>query len=104
MIPVELLNTITTGDSRDLSPLLPDESVDLIFTDPPYLKEHAGLYDWLGQEASRVLKPGGFLLTYVGSLWKYDNMLALGQHLTFFYDYVAAHAGLGTMLWACKTI
>jgi predicted methyltransferase len=38
-----------------------DESSDLIFTDPPYLREHLHLYDWLAREASRMLKPGGFL-------------------------------------------
>ena len=30
------LNTIITGDARELAKAIPDESVDLIFTDPVY--------------------------------------------------------------------
>ena len=30
------LNSIITGDARELSKAIPDASVDLIFTDPPY--------------------------------------------------------------------
>jgi hypothetical protein len=32
-------NSIVTGDCRELSRAIPDHSIDLIFTDPPYLKE-----------------------------------------------------------------
>lgn len=98
------LNQITVGDARVLAQHIPDASIDLIFTDPPYLKEHVSLYDWLGEEAARVLKPGGFLLAYVGSLWKYENMLQLGRHLTYFYDYVAMQTGPGTVLWCRRTV
>lgn len=101
---MKYLDTITTGDALDRSCAIPDESIDLIFTDPPYLKEYLFLYDWLGQEAARVLKPGGFLLVYVGSIWKYENMMQLGRHLTFFYDYVTLHAGQGPVLWARHTV
>lgn len=105
-IPAAYRNAITTGDSRELARALPDSCIDLVLTDPPYLKEdiQEGVYTWLGGEAARVLKPGGFLLTYVGSLWKYNNMLELGQHLTYFYDFVELHAGAATILWARHTL
>jgi len=48
---------------------LPPNSVDLIFTDPPYLRECLPCYRWLAQEARRVLKPGGFVLAMCGGLW-----------------------------------
>lgn len=35
-IPPEYLNQIVTGDARELAKRIPDESVDLIFTDPIY--------------------------------------------------------------------
>ena len=72
-VPPEMLNVVTRGDCLSLLPLLPDESVDLIFADPPY---NIGVkYDrfndaqdppaylswaalWLG-ECARVLKPKG---------------------------------------------
>jgi hypothetical protein len=43
-----------------------DNSIDLIFTDPPYGKEWLSLYEDLAKVASRVLKIGGSLVTYVG--------------------------------------
>lgn len=89
----DALNTIITGDARELSAQIPDESIDLIFTDPPYLRECQPLYGWLAQEAVRVLKPGGFLLTYAASLFKYGIMIDMGKYLNYFYDYVSLEYG-----------
>ena len=65
------LDTITTGDALELSRDLPEESIDLVFCDPPYLKRHieTGIYSWLAEEAARVLRPGGFCLAYTGTGW-----------------------------------
>ncbi len=40
------LDRLTVGDSRKLARVIPDESIDLIFTDPPYLKANIedGIY------------------------------------------------------------
>jgi DNA modification methylase len=43
-----------------------DNSIDLIFTDPPYPKEYLPCYDWLAKEAIRILKPGSFILAMCG--------------------------------------
>lgn len=45
---------------------LPDDSVDMIFSDPPYVKELAHTYGWLANEAARVLKPGRFAAVMCG--------------------------------------
>lgn len=46
---------------------LPDGSIDLILTDPPYVKESwEAAYGLLAREGSRVLKPSGYLITYAG--------------------------------------
>jgi 16S rRNA G966 N2-methylase RsmD len=45
---------------------IPDNSIDLIFTDPPYDKESLYIYDALHKLAARVLKPGGNLVVYSG--------------------------------------
>ncbi|MEJ5200615.1 MAG: hypothetical protein WHV66_00165 [Anaerolineales bacterium] len=47
---------ILTGDALVLIRDLPAHSVDLIFTDPPYLKAYLDLYGWLGEQAVRVLR------------------------------------------------
>jgi len=63
-----LINEITFGDCFDLMPDIPAESVDLIFTDPPYEQSLREIYadwnhglDWtsLASEFDRILKPNG---------------------------------------------
>lgn len=48
---------------------LADNSVDLIFSDPPYSKEYLPCYEWLANEAARVLKLGGFLIALCGGIY-----------------------------------
>lgn len=73
--PIEYQNNIVTGDARQLSERIPDESVDLIFTDPVY--DRMEDYEWLAQVAGRVLKPGGALLAFCGIGWLEDTLAAL---------------------------
>lgn len=55
------------GNFIELCDNIPDNSVDLIFTDPPYDQKNLELYYYLGELALRVLKDGGSLITYVGT-------------------------------------
>ena len=67
---------------------LPDESVDLIFTDPPYSRDALPLYGWLAQEAARVLSPGGFLLAMAGGTYLNEVFRRLDDSgLMFFWQY-----------------
>lgn len=57
------------GDMRKLAydaELIPDSSIDLIFTDPLYHREYLSLFVNLAEIADRVLKDGGSLVTYIG--------------------------------------
>ena len=65
-IPLEYRNQIVTGDARELAKRMPDESIDLILTDPPYPKEYLHCFYEMGEWAPRVLKPGGSLITLLG--------------------------------------
>ena len=58
---VELIN----GEFLDKQHSISDSSVDLIFTNPTNYTEDLQIYRTLAHFASRVLKPGGSLLTYV---------------------------------------
>ncbi len=65
---------LVNGDCIDEMAKLPENSVDAIVTDPPYGLEFMGKkwdYDVpsvnMWKEAIRVLKPGGFLLSFAGS-------------------------------------
>jgi DNA modification methylase len=62
---------IYTGDARELSKAIPDESVDLIFTDPVY--DRIDDYRWLAETAARVLKVSGNLLVWSNGRWNYQN-------------------------------
>ena len=59
------------GDMRKFAydaELIPDNSIDLLFTDPLYDREHIPLYANLAEVADRVLKDGGSLVTYIGHM------------------------------------
>jgi site-specific DNA-methyltransferase (adenine-specific) len=74
---IELENaTVYLGSNLDVLPMLPDNSIDSIVTDPPYELGFMGK-SWdnsgiaysveLWTECMRVLKPGGHLLAFGGS-------------------------------------
>jgi ParB-like chromosome segregation protein Spo0J len=52
------------GDMKIESSQVEDNSVDLIFTDPPYDEKHLYLYGSLFLHGNRVLKTGGSLIIY----------------------------------------
>jgi ParB-like chromosome segregation protein Spo0J len=54
------------GDFRVVGDVIEDDSIDMIFTDPPYHKDSLYLYEDLAEFASRVLKDGGSCLAYCG--------------------------------------
>jgi len=54
-MPKEYRNQIVTGDARELAKAIPDESIDLVFTDPVY--DRIDDYRWLAETAARVLEP-----------------------------------------------
>jgi len=99
-----MINTIVTGDARELAKQIPDGSVDLIFTDPPYPKEYLPLYDWLATEAARILKPDGFLLAYAGTYWKAEVIKRLTAHMDYYFDFILLNGGNSPIMWARKVI
>jgi len=80
-------NGIYIGDVREVGVDVADESVDLILTDPPYLREYIYLYAWLAEFAVRVLKPDGFLLAMCGDVYLNQTFRAFDQYLHYFWLY-----------------
>jgi len=76
---------IWCGDAPELAAQIEDESVDLVFTDPPYMESALPLWAQLGELAARVLKPGAFLVCYSGHLCLDRVMAALSAHLTYYW-------------------
>ncbi|MFH0902263.1 MAG: class I SAM-dependent methyltransferase [Pseudomonadota bacterium] len=71
------------GDFRTVLADLPDASVDLVFTDPPYPAEYLPLWGDLAALAARILKPGHLLVAYSGQYHLPTVMHALAQKLEY---------------------
>ena len=65
------------GDAIDLMGELPDESIDSIFTDPPWSPDDLHLFMDTAEHAARILKPGGlcFAMTGKADLHSVMNMM-----------------------------
>jgi hypothetical protein len=94
---------IYTGDARILSEQIPDESVDLIFTDPIY--DRIDDYRWLAETAARVLKPDRACLVWIGIGHMFRVLRAMCCYLT--YRWTLDLVLVGTPLFygrlGCKT-
>lgn len=77
------------GDFRDVLADIPDGSIDLVLTDPPYAGEFLPLWSDLGAFAARVLKSGGALAAMSGQAYLPEVFRRLGDHLP--YRWTAAY-------------
>lgn len=71
------LNSIVTGDARELAKEIPDSSVDLIFCDPVY--DRIDDYRWLAETAARVLKPDSACLVWIANPRLFEVGKAMGN-------------------------
>jgi SAM-dependent methyltransferase len=86
-------HNVLHGDFREIAKTVPDDSVDLIFTDPPYHREYLPLYGDLAAAAARVLKPGGSLVCYLGHYNLRDVLNLFEPHLRFWWPLCCLHTG-----------
>jgi site-specific DNA-methyltransferase (adenine-specific) len=84
---------IRQGDFRKVLSDIPDKSVKLILTDPPYGKDYLPLWDDLGAFAARVLREDGALIAYSGQLYLPYVMKALERHLDWWWLSGVVHKG-----------
>jgi adenine-specific DNA methylase len=88
-------NGIYTGDARELAQAIPDESVDLIFTDPVY-DRHLD-YVWLADLCVRLLSPGGALLVWSNGRWhKTNNDWLTYNGMRYRYEFASVHHAGGS--------
>lgn len=74
---------VQCGDFVKLGKSLADNSVDLIFTDPPYDGDSIPLYGKLAELAARVLRPGGWCLAYSGNRFVPEALNQMTPHLSY---------------------
>ena len=77
-------------------PEIPDNSVDLIITDPPYPKEHLPIFGSLARFAVRKLKPGGSLVFYYNRYYEPEIHRLLGDvpELTYWWTFCVRHGSI----------
>lgn len=73
------------GEFQKVCTDMDPDSVDLILTDPPYGKEFLSLWGDLGKAAKRVLRPGGFLVSYAPHEHILEAGGSLKRHLSFYW-------------------
>lgn len=61
------------------------ESIDHIITDPPYPEKYLPLWSKLSEVANKVLKPGGFCITYSGEYHLPEVIDRLGEYLKYYW-------------------
>lgn len=89
--PEDLGGGIIRGDFRKVS--LPANSVDFIFTDPPYPQEYLHLYSDLSDRAEHWLKPGGVCVVY-SAAWRMPEILGMmSEHLMYMWTAVLHYEG-----------
>jgi DNA modification methylase len=92
-MPLEYRNQIVTGDARELAKRIPDESVDLVFTDPVY--DRIDDYRWLAETAARVLKPDRACLAWCGIGYLPEILDALNHgQLTYRWQLILFYSNL----------
>ena len=94
--------TVITGDARELGHAIPPETVDLVFTDPPYSLPYLPLYGWLSTEAQRVLTPGAYLFAYGGAEHLPARLQQLSTALDYFWLFALLHHGAYPRMWHKK--
>ena len=75
------LNTVRVADVATLD--LPECSVDMIFTDPPYSPDYHEEYKHLSRLAGTVLKDGAYCCVYCGKMFLPEIMSIMGEHLEY---------------------
>jgi len=101
--------TILHGDFREVLKDIPSNSIDLIFTDPPYSEKYLDLVKDLFLLASRVLKPSGFLAIMYGQnhldkffkIFENSNDNGNGNKLRYYWT-IAIHMPDGQELFYMK--
>lgn len=92
------------SDFRELTEKqIPTESVDLIFTDPPYDADSLTLYQDLARFANKWLKEGGSLVTYA-SQWAVPDVFDYmrSNNLQYWWTMSVEHADCGARMHKYK--
>ncbi len=94
----ELDSRIVVGDFREHSSNVPDGSVALIFTDPPYDRKASEMLPALAEFAEAKLAEGGSLICYVGHTQMPAALDAFRAKLRYWWTIACVHSGRCTVM------
>ena len=78
------------GDFRNVE--IEDNSIDMIFTDPPYITDDSlELYEGLSELGKRVLKEGGSCLCYLTPSMLHDVLNVMSKNLDYYWILTIMH-------------
>jgi hypothetical protein len=66
---------------------MPEDIFDIIISDPPWEEEGLELYINLGKLALKTLKPGRFLMVYLGKMFLVDELQVLNRYLDYAWTF-----------------
>jgi 16S rRNA G966 N2-methylase RsmD len=95
---IAIPGNLIIGDFRDHSDRVPDGSLSLIFTDPPYDRKASEMLPELGEFAAAKLADGGSMILYVGQTQIPAAFDALRPHLRYWWTIACVHAGRSTVM------
>lgn len=81
------------GDFVEVLSHIPDNSIDLILTDPPYPVEFLPEWKKLSSFAKRVLKPRGFCIAYSGHVNLPSVISIMKSELAYYWTMCLLHTG-----------
>ncbi len=73
------------ADFRTQTSLLKSNFFSLVLTDPPYAYQYLPLWDSIALAAQRVLKPGGFFVSYSGNAFLPQVLSSLSSSLDYYW-------------------
>lgn len=94
------LVTLYHGNSQELLLDIEAASVDMVFTDPPYLGEHLHLYELLAVQSRRVCKQGAFVYAYIGAQFLPEILAVMRPHLHWFWLMNIKHNAGAPRMWS----
>lgn len=99
-VPVDLRCELRLGDFREVLADIPDGSLDLILTDPPYPAEFLPLWTALAQFAAAKLAPQGVLAAMSGQTHLPEVIARLGEHLIYRWTMAYLMSGAANVVHA----
>jgi hypothetical protein len=84
---------LRVGDLDEVLTDVPDGSVHLIVTDPPYVKDMMDAWPKLARVAARVLRDDGLLIAYTGQWYLPLILNNLSERLDYHWTFALLHSG-----------